>query len=57
MEHLFRLTAYHLAPFRGKRNEAAYVVHTAQKIADLREVSLEKIAEITTENAKRFYRI
>ena len=44
-------------PFRGKRNEAAYVVHTAQKIADLREVSLEKIAEITTENAKRFYRI
>lgn len=44
-------------PFRGKRNEAAYVVHTAQKIADLREISLEKLAEITTENAKRFYRI
>ena len=44
-------------PFRGKRNEAAYVVHTAQKIADLREVSIEKIAEITTENAKRFYKI
>ena len=44
-------------PYRGKRNEAAYVVHTAQKIADLREISLEKLAEITTENAKRFYRI
>ena len=44
-------------PFRGKRNEAAYVVHTAQKIADLREISIEKLAEITTENAKRFYRI
>ena len=44
-------------PNRGKRNESAYVVHTAQKIADLRECSLEKIAEITTENAKRFYRI
>ncbi|MBQ8299769.1 MAG: TatD family hydrolase [Clostridia bacterium] len=44
-------------PFRGKRNEAAYVVHTAQKIADLRECSLEKIAEITTRNAKRFYKI
>ena len=44
-------------PFRGKRNESAYVVHTAQKIADLREISLEKLAEITTENAKKFYRI
>ena len=44
-------------PFRGKRNEAAYVVHTAKKIADLREISLEKIAEITTENAKRIYKI
>lgn len=44
-------------PFRGKRNEAAFVVHTAQKIADLRECSLEKIAKITTENAKRFYGI
>lgn len=44
-------------PYRGKRNEAAYVVHTAQKIADLREISLEKLAEMTTENAKRFYKI
>lgn len=44
-------------PFRGKRNEAAHVVHTAQKIADLREISLEKLAEMTTENAKRFYKI
>ena len=44
-------------PFRGKRNEAAYVVSTAQKIADLRECSLEKIAEITTRNAREFYRI
>ena len=44
-------------PFRGKRNEAAYVVHTAQKIADLRECLLEKIAEITTENTKKFYGI
>ena len=44
-------------PFRGKRNESAYVVRTAQKIADLREISLEKLAEITTENAKKFYRI
>ena len=44
-------------PFRGKRNEPAYVVHTAQKIADLRECSLETLAEITMQNAKRFYRV
>ncbi|MBQ9279874.1 MAG: TatD family hydrolase [Clostridia bacterium] len=44
-------------PYRGKRNESAYVVYTAQKIADLRECSLEKISQITTENAKRFYGI
>ena len=44
-------------PNRGKRNESAYVVYTAQKIADLRECSLEKLSEIITENAKRFYNI
>ena len=44
-------------PHRGKRNESAYVVNTAQKIADLRECSLEKIAEITTRNAKAFYQL
>lgn len=44
-------------PNRGKRNESAYVIYTAQKIADLRECSLEKIAKITTENAKRFYNV
>lgn len=42
-------------PFRGKQNESSYVVHTAQKIADLRECSLEALSKITTENAKRFY--
>lgn len=44
-------------PYRGKRNESSYVVNTAQKIADLRECSLAHLAEITTENAKRFYQL
>lgn len=44
-------------PHRGERNEAAYVVYTAQKIADLREISLESLAEIILNNAKNFYRI
>lgn len=45
------------APFRGKRNESAYTRLIAQKIADLHQKSLEEIAEVTTENAKRVFNI
>ena len=44
-------------PLRGRRNEPANVRFTAQKIADIKEMSLEKFAEITTQNAKNFYEI
>jgi len=37
-------------PLRGKLNEPAYVRHTAQYVADLKEVSLEFLAETTTGN-------
>ncbi len=37
-------------PMRGKTNEPSYVRHTAEYLADLRGLSLEQIAEITTEN-------
>lgn len=40
-------------PFRGKPCEPAYVVHTAKKVAELRGVSLERLAEVTTSNAER----
>lgn len=42
-------------PFRGKRNEPAYVVHTAQFLADFYNVSLETIAENTTRNFTTFF--
>jgi len=42
-------------PKRGKRNEPAYVVHVAAKIAELRGESLEEVARYTTENAWRLY--
>jgi TatD DNase family protein len=42
-------------PFRGKRNEPAYVAHTAQVLADTIGVSAEEIAAITTENAFRVF--
>ena len=44
-------------PFRGTRNNSAYVKYTAQKIAELRGMSVEEIAKITMENGKRFYNI
>jgi TatD DNase family protein len=44
-------------PFRGKRNESAYVRIVAQKLADLLEVSLESVALATSQNAKELFRL
>ena len=44
-------------PFRGKRNEPAYLVHIARKIAQIRGISIEDLARITTLNAKRLFGI
>ncbi|KQR69415.1 TatD family hydrolase [Rhizobium sp. Leaf341] len=42
-------------PFRGKRNEPAYVAHTAQVLGETLGLSLEEIAAVTTENAHRVF--
>jgi len=39
-------------PCRGKRNEPAFLVHTAQKIADILQISIEELAGVTTANAQ-----
>lgn len=44
-------------PFRGKRNECAYLKYTAQKLADVKEISFENVAAITTSNAKNLFQI
>jgi TatD DNase family protein len=42
-------------PYRGKRNESAYIPFIAQKIADVKRVSLETLADITTKNAEKIF--
>lgn len=45
-------------PHRSKRpNEPAMVIHTAECLAAARDVSVEEIAELTTANARRFFKI
>lgn len=44
-------------PYRGKRNEPAYVREVAQKIAEIKGLSLEDVARVTSLNAKRFFNL
>ena len=44
-------------PFRGKRNDPGYLPKMAEKLAEIRGISVEEAVKITTENAKRLYRI
>ena len=44
-------------PYRGKRNEPAFVARTAKKIAELRGKTTEEIGEITAHNFFRFFRL
>ncbi|KMY48148.1 TatD family hydrolase [Peribacillus loiseleuriae] len=44
-------------PFRGKRNEPAYVKLVAEQIAEIKEITLEEVAKATTWNAKKLFGI
>ena len=44
-------------PFRGKRNHPGYLYRMAEKLAEIRGISLEEVHDATTENGKRLYRI
>lgn len=44
-------------PFRGKRNESAFVYYTAIEIANLRGISVKELDDITTKNAERLFKI
>jgi len=58
LQHLILETdAPYLAPtpFRGKRNESKYIVNIAEKLAEVHQTSIEKVAETTTLNAKKLF--
>ncbi|WP_461789618.1 TatD family hydrolase [Pedobacter sp.] len=42
-------------PFRGKPNESSYLVHVAQKVADIYVLDVEDVANVTTENSKKVF--
>ena len=44
-------------PYRGKRNEPAYVSQVAQQLASIHAVPLDEIAELTSKNAKQLFKI
>ncbi|RIA10889.1 TatD DNase family protein [Flavobacteriaceae bacterium MAR_2010_72] len=44
-------------PYRGKRNESAYIIKVLEKLSELYQLPLEKIAEITTQNSKEVFGI
>lgn len=42
-------------PFRGKRNESSYLQYVVEKLAEIKQVSIEEIAAITSANAERLF--
>jgi TatD DNase family protein len=44
-------------PFRGKRNESSYIKIIAEKLAEIKQVTLEAVADITTANAEKIFSV
>lgn len=44
-------------PYRGKRNEPSYTAYIVDKLSDIYEISYEEVERVTTENAKRLFRL
>ncbi len=45
------------APFRGKRNESAYIRYISEKVAAIKEKRMEEVAELTNQNAEEIFSI
>lgn len=44
-------------PNRGKRNEPAYVVHTARQIAAIKNIDIEEVGRVTAQNTEQLFRL
>ena len=44
-------------PFRGKRNESAYIIKVLNKVAELYNIPVEEVAKVTTENSRKIFKI
>jgi len=44
-------------PKRGKRNESSYIIYIAQKLAEIKNISVSEVAQVTTRNAKNLFRL
>lgn len=44
-------------PYRGKRNDSSYVRFVAEKVAQIKELSFEEVADVTLRNAKKLFKI
>ena len=42
-------------PFRGKRNESSYLTYIAQKLAEVKNISIEEVAAVTSANAEKIF--
>jgi TatD DNase family protein len=42
-------------PYRGKRNEPAYMIEVAKKLAEIKKLHLHEVAAITTANAEKLF--
>ena len=45
------------SPFRGGRNESKYIVNTAEKLAEVKNIQIKTVAETTTKNARDLFKI
>ncbi len=43
-------------PYRGKRNESAYIIEVAKKLAAIKEIPIEEVAAVTSMNAKKIFK-
>ena len=44
-------------PFRGKRNESAYLIYVAEKLAEIKNISIGEVSEVTTQNAVELFKL